>query len=418
MGKVTSRAKPLEPLTFLVLSDIHFGKFAVAEEFQPTPNAGGKFSPKTHSTGLIEKVLELSEKPNVLLVPGDLTSIASPSEFSGCVETILDIASRLNISQDHVYCTFGNHDVDWRICSLASESPPYGSDARYNDIAAQIGSLFCPIQSYTESGPLPGCGVFQTDNFTLYVANSGYYSIKTQEIRNGRLGEKQLNWLRDALKRYESTSRWQVLMLHHHPFNYTYPTPIGDVSCVEEGAELVELAGGFGIDFICHGHRHHPRLFTEFRTGWKRPVTFFCAGSFGVNAEHRDSGRIPNLFHVVSLGKRLSTGSAYGNITSFELASDGWRPITDCPETPLDHIHWFGALTTIADRQTAVRKFIVSETKGTESQHIFLPKHNVLPPEIKCCGLHELNSLLIGEAPQQGFRVVGKYPDDVALIRE
>lgn len=410
---------PQAMLTFLVLSDIHFGVYAVASELtsQSSKNAGAQSHTKSICDALVSKVLELEDRPTALLVPGDLTSIASPSEFNGCVQTVLDIANKLSIRRENVYCTYGNHDVDWRICSLATESKQFVADTRYEHVAATVGSLYCPVQNYSEPGPLPGSGLFQTDHFNLFVANSGYYSTKTQELRHGRLGVEQFKWLSASMERHHCRQRWQILMLHHHPFNYTYPTPIEDVSCVEEGAEIVDLAGRFGIDLICHGHRHHPRLFTQLQNGWLRPVTFFCAGSVGVDARHRDSGRIPNLFHVVSLKTRLAQGGAYGSITSFEYASDGWRGIRDCPETPLDHVHWFGAVTTADQSRDAVQRFIRDQTAEGDTQ-IFLPIHDLLPPEIKCCRLEVLNAILKEQAPGRGYRVVGKYPEEVALFRQ
>ena len=75
-------------------------------------------------------------------------------------------------------------------------------------------------------------------------------------------------------------------MLHHHPFNYPYPTLGRDISLLDEGAELLDISGKAGINLICHGHRHHPKAHNEQRDDWKNAITFICAGSFSVNAAH------------------------------------------------------------------------------------------------------------------------------------
>lgn len=408
-----------QPFTFLVMSDIHFGELADSPEFSVSGKQKGGASSHRPSRrdGLVATVAKLTPKPTALFVPGDLTSIASPAEFKGCVDVTLGIADELGISRDNVFFTYGNHDTNWRICDLATETPRFQSDPAYSDVAATLGSLYAPLSNCVFAGPILGSGVFQSDNCTLFVVNSGYYCVAEQSYRHGRIGSDQLIWLGDAMARYSSSAGWKILMVHHHPFNYTYPTPIEDVSCIEEGADIVDLAARFGIDMLCHGHRHHPRLFTDMRTGWASPITFFCAGSVAVNAHHRDSGLVPNLFHVVSLKRRLSNGGAFGNVTTFEFTTDGWKPVRDCSATPLDHVHWFGSLATRQESEKAVREFLAETLRQVCGTPVMLPQHSALPPELMCCRLGDLNSLLTAIAPDSGFRVVGKYPEPVALIK-
>ncbi len=81
--------------------------------------------------------------------------------------------------------------------------------------------------------------------------------------------------------------------MHHHPFNYPFPTISEDISQIKEGVEFIELAEKNGVDFVIHGHRHHPKVKTVLPEGYA-PITYFCAGSPSVNAEHRSNGEIPN----------------------------------------------------------------------------------------------------------------------------
>ena len=266
-----SSEKTTKPFTFLVLADIHFGQLADSPEFRVNGKQPGDGSPKRTSRrdGLVATVKKLTEKPTALFVPGDRTSIASPGEFKGCVEMVLGIADDLGISRNNIFFTYGNHDTNWRICELGIERAPFPADEAYDHVAATIGGLYAPVKNCVLEGPVPGSGVFQADNHALFVLNSGFFCAAERTYRHGRIGDEQLKWIECAFKKFSSAPGWKLLMVHHHPFNYTYPTPIEDVSCIEEGAEIVDLAGRFGTDFLFHGHRHHPRLFTELRTEWK-----------------------------------------------------------------------------------------------------------------------------------------------------
>jgi len=407
-----------QPFTFLVLGDIHFGKFADSPEFRGEENHKITYTKQpSRKLSLIDEVLKLPERPTAIFIPGDLTSIASPSEFKGCIAMAMDIAEALSISRQNVIVTYGNHDTNWSICDLGIEKDKRSADSEYEYVAASIGNLYAPVVNCNEVGPVLGSGVYIVNDHTLFVLNSGFYCVAEQVYRHGRLGSAQLEWIKEALVRYSSNTGWKILMVHHHPFNYRYPTPIEDVSCLEEGAELVDLAGSMGIDLLFHGHRHHPRLFTEMRTEWKFPLTLLCAGSVAVGAHHRDTGLIPNLFHVVSLKRRLENGAAFGNVISFEFTTDGWKPVSNRPATPLDHVHWFGSLVSEQENKDAIKNFITELSERSGCETILLPERNDLPPSLMCCSLDQLNSQLSIIANSCGFRVVGKYPSEVALMK-
>jgi hypothetical protein len=144
-------------------------------------------------------------------------------------------------------------------------------------------------------------------------------------------------------------------------------------------------------------------------------MTFFCAGSVAVNPQHRDSGLIPNLFHVVSLKKRLANRAAFGNVTSFEFTTEGWMPLNNKVATPLDHIHWFGSLVSMSETDNAIRSFIQGLINPPSSKLVMLPARETLPAELMCCSLGQLNSRMSAIAQEFGFQLLGKYPEDAGL---
>lgn len=411
-----------KPIKILLVSDVHFGKLAACPEFALLGSSSvhpiqGAMPMKNHLISIVKGMLPI---PQALFAMGDLTSIASPSEFQGSVAALREIAEGVGISQKNVLFTFGNHDVDWRLCLLANPAEQFPKDDLYHYVAAHAGDLFVKNPADFAAGPLPGSGVFRHENFTLFVLNSGSFCVSDQKYQHGKLGEGQLKWLEEVLHEGADEPGWRILMVHHHPFNYRYPTICGDISTLEEGAELVELAGKNGIDFVCHGHRHHPKILTQICVSWKKPVTYFCAGSLAVNEKERNNGQIPNLFHILSLETRLPNNGAFGSIQTFEYAaSDGWRPINNCKETPLEHIHYFGALKTESELHDYAKDFLSERARlasRTPGNPVMLPTFADLPPELRCQPLKDLNYLIQQVAREIDLRSVGAYPEEIALF--
>ena len=203
-------------------------------------------------------------------------------------------------------------------------------------IAGMTPNVFVSHPNSATIGPMPSSALYEASDFQLFVLNSGFYCARDQQVQHGKLGIQQLDWFRQVLLQRD-LGKWGILMLHHHPFLYPYPSPVPDLSDLEEGAEVLESIGAAGIDFVCHGHRHHPiHVNGNEETAGKHLITFLCTGSMGVGPAERANGQIPNMCHWVNLRQRSTTGSAEGEIHSFEyIHVDGWtyaREVqTGCP---------------------------------------------------------------------------------------
>ena len=417
--KNKEHAKP-QPLKFLVLSDLHFGALSVSEEFSPP----GVRPPGVMSSAVSmkESLIQVAKRENVsaIFVSGDLTSTGNPEEFVECMATITEIAQILNISTSNVIFTYGNHDVDWQISCIPGDSSSSSLKELYLKVGASLGDILLPKILFSDQGPVPGCGLVENEIFRTYVVNSGYFCSRDQKYSHGRIGDEQRTWLNQHLAHKLDEDKWNVLLLHHHPFNYRYPTEVAYISCLEEGALLMDLIGQSGIDFVCHGHRHHPKLFTDLRTGWDSPVTLLCAGSLAVNEQHRCQGQIPNLFHIVSLEKRLQNRTAVGYVKSFEYSSaEGWVDVRFCAHVPLDPVQKFAGVYDQSQREKDMAQ-VISTSKCKINGHVFeLPKYDDLPLSLQCMHLQELNKMLRAymEGQAQDYRIGGDYPDFV-MVKE
>jgi hypothetical protein len=406
------------PISFLVLSDLHFGRLASSSDFAlPGTDVGHESSNAiSMKSSLIQTAAPFH--PVGALVSGDLTSIASPAEFDGAAGVVEEIATGCHITLENVFYTFGNHDANRRISALGTASNEYPEDERYGKVAAEMGNLFVRNRNCDVSGPVPGSGLFVRESFDLIVLNTGYYCVHDQAVRHGKLGAEQLNWLREILARKRPPNRWLIVMLHHHPFNYAYPTPGLDISTLEEGAELLDLLGAAGVDFVCHGHRHHPRLVTRVQGGWSKPISFFCAGSVGVTANHRFQGEIPNLFHILELQTHNAAHAATGVVHSFEYsAAAGWIRLQRTAAVPLDPKQQFGSTATLAEQKAAISGFVAKALAADASTHVGLPTYEQLCLDVRCMPLESLKEMLRDVALEAQCGVVGNYPSEVILRR-
>ena len=396
----------MSELSVLVLSDIHYGSMA---EFRELCNVAYSTSFATDDAVIAPMIscIQASDlRPTMVLVPGDLTSTACPQEFFGCYGAVKDIAKGCGLTERSIYHTFGNHDCDWQISQLnapkGSKLPP---DDMYLHLAARSGSLLISQSDAVQPGPLPGTGIVTTPECHLIIANSGLFSNHTTYPKFGELGKEQMQWLTVELSK-PVPSEWKLFMVHHHPFNYEYPTFVPDISTLVEGADLLKLLGASDVDLVCHGHRHHPSCKTIRQSGWKKPITFFCAGSVGVHAKHRSSGKIPNLFHVISLSERLASGAAAGHIHSFEFVATTWEPARRTAHVPLSPKHPFGSDETAAALKDLAVK-IIDATQPASGSHSFLPAVEDFPSGLRYIDPEKLQEHLDTAAEEIGVELSG-----------
>ena len=394
-----------------LISDIHFGKlsrtseFAVPGEPIQDDNTGGE--------SLKESMISILNKENIqyLCVAGDLTSMGSPQEFSYCKDMILDLAHRLSLPKDRIIIGLGNHDIDWKISNLHedydSSNPNFPKDLvkeQYQKIAASASLINLEsIPGPQVKGPAPYSGIIENDNFIMFILNTGWCCTKGQAISHGKLDSEQLSWFEKEAANYADTNKWKVILMHHHPFNYSYPVSALDISTLEEGSRFLEIAGKNGFHLVMHGHRHHPRAETNCSSTWKNPITFVCAGSFAVNASHRSGGSIPNTLHIVELTDEVGVV----NLTTFQYSpAQGWIPLVkNCPETPLDYMMKLGRIFSPSDVDHAIQNLCVGEEllwSQLEECLQFMP-------------FDELNKR-IQQQLNDTYRIVGQFPNNVVLL--
>ncbi|MEM7415209.1 MAG: metallophosphoesterase [Gemmatimonadota bacterium] len=188
--------------------------------------AGSPFLPVA-ADALVDLVGRIA--PDVIVLSGDLTQRAKPSEF----ETARALMDRLG--DIPVVITPGNHDV-----------PLYRFWER---IAA-------PFGAWTRFAGSPALNsVTRVKNATIVALNS---AAPRRAIVNGRLSSAQLDFAREAFSESDPED-WRVVVTHHHFVR----APEGDGGPPLPGAaRIVRRFGEMGVDAVLGGHVHQIHLRT------------------------------------------------------------------------------------------------------------------------------------------------------------
>ena len=404
--------------TALILSDLHYGDLAHLKNFG---KKGGATDEELHeiAESIVFGLIQERQIINYIFVLGDLTSRGSPGEFQDVYRFLLILRKLLNIDQSKVFITYGNHDVDWKICQLETRNPEH--EQAYRVTAANLGGSFAPTGEITFEGPVLGSGVTHLEGIDLISLNSGIECYNDQSIKHGKLGIEQFNWLQNDLKKHLRCNSTKIVILHHHLFPLPYPTPVHDLSALEEGPKVLEILGRYGIDLVLHGHRHHPLAHTAINSNWAKPITFFCAGSFGVVASERASGRLPNTIHTICIDAFSGNKSFDCFVNSYELNSSlQWIPLVPNPdEYPINQKQWIGSPNATEQADHDIETILITANCSLNSEaYAELPLYEDLPLSLKCVFHITLNSLLQSKAKSLGIKITGDYPKNCLATRE
>lgn len=363
----------------------------------------------------------LLERIDLVLVPGDLTSIACPDEFDIASSFLNELKSRLK-SKPEIVHTYGNHDVSWSIEELSPLVDGKPKIPGYLKVASTIGQICHPYDGFSFRGPVSGSGYLKNKTFDLLVLNSSTECFKHAPIKNGKVGAEQRKWLDETLKSLSNGSeKWRIVMVHHHPYQLSYPTAMPDYSAIEDGDEVLSILGKYGVDMVLHGHRHHPTYQTLTKNGWAAPITVFCAGSFGVDVEHRANGQLDNTFHIIDFESRHEkTRACVGSIRTFYFSLNGWKE--SIPDSGQDYEdargsmtspQYFGSVAYEGERQQLLLKLVHSHLAPTQSgppsSIISLPSKDALHHDLRSTKTKELNFVLQGICASNNLELICEF---------
>lgn len=264
------------------LSDLHFG---------------------AHEPQLVEAVEARvnEEKPDLVVVSGDLTQRARTEQFKEACEFL----DRLREAGHDVLAVPGNHDVPLYDVIRRFLSPL----TRYKRF---IDDTLCPLQE------LPGVTVL------------GINTARSLTFSDGRVSREQMDFIRETFERTDANAL--RVLVSHHPL---FALPVGDTGETKEAAGRSELAldavADAGVDMLLAGHHHtastHSACDLVTRAGAALVVQAGTATSYRVRDEQQSFNRIDIDGDQVALTVQTWSGDAFasGETQVYRREGDHWR---------------------------------------------------------------------------------------------
>ncbi|AIT09705.1 hypothetical protein LO80_06830 [Candidatus Francisella endociliophora] len=163
------------------------------------------------------KAFTQNNKPDLIIITGDLTHRAKKDQFKQAAEFI----SNLGID---IFCIPGNHDI-----------PLYR-------ISSRLTHPFKNYKEYVHSNLEP---VFENDLIKIVGLNS----VNPYSIKKGKINTQQIKKVETA---FYNTDKWNILAFHHNI------TQIENLhKALPSAQQLANISATSPIDLICTGHLHY-----------------------------------------------------------------------------------------------------------------------------------------------------------------
>lgn len=407
----------MKRLQLAVISDIHVGERARARDLCPenTPGRKTKLDDK-YKEKFLQFLKEENLRADYLILPGDVTHSAQPDEVKIASELIDAVAAALGVKLENIVFVPGNHDVDWEVLKLL-DSTGLRHQQRYDPIRHKN----FHFKTIVERG---NGSLFEAPHFTVWAYNDllvvGYNSShhdKPKELHHGLINPGHFEEMRKVLATFTpSYDQLRLFLVHHHPLQYSDPTPDPpDVSIMVNAEQLQALLREFNFDILVHGHKHLPR-FNTYSLNGSPEVAILCSGSFSVQIDTRWTGTVNNQFHLITVdGRDSEEHLIFGRVDSWSYYyTRGWVP-SDATHDGIPPLEPFGTyfrpakleslLRPILERGFTIHDFI--EWSWVLEQD---PALRHVRPEVVVRALDQL-------ATDGNFRRLHDTPEKIILLR-
>jgi 3',5'-cyclic AMP phosphodiesterase CpdA len=348
-----------------VVSDLHIGSGArgldLCPHFLEDSKKIGREPDYLATFEALAASLDIAANPiSMLCVTGDISNGAHVEEFKCADMAIQRIAKSLSVPNEKIYFVPGNHDVHWGVMKL--EPTSFWTRHRYAPLlqddlnfSKSIGSAI--TGSFDQD---PYFVIWETEEALIVGINSAAYDGPEEETHHGLIRQESLGALADFLKTKPiKSTQLRMCMLHHHPVQYSEATPdSADFSIAVNAENLVLLLNENRFDLIIHGHKHHPRLKSNFSNN-SHPYVTLCAGSFSAVLHPLHYGSISNSFHIIDVeGRDQSTQGILGEVNSWTFSpGDKWGPSHQIKGMHATEV--FGSSATISEIERRVKMAVV-----------------------------------------------------------
>ena len=213
-----------EPIVILHLSDLHFGENSRFSKKDPK-DLGDELGQAVEEEA---KRRKFAEKPDLVIVTGDIAQKALPSEYKQALGFFDGLVGRMGLDRERFVFLPGNHDVSWSACKRV-EASLEGEEITEDQLKPTMDKeKFGPFEKFKShffdgahlSPPTPlarGAFVHDFSDLRVSVAALNSCEEETHESHVGEFSREQA----ESLMRHWSTSPadgWiKIAAIHHNP---------------------------------------------------------------------------------------------------------------------------------------------------------------------------------------------------------
>lgn len=249
--------QPRTELSILHVAGPRFGRGLSAAKLPNDPEAL-----RSHIWGAVAELLDREPAlppPDLLVVSGDLTESAHPTEIRQATAFLSGLRIMLKLAPDRVIIVPGNHDVSKPACHsyfldceandrqpLSPYFPKLGHFARlFNDLNRGLDHLVFDIGQPWTLFPIP--------SLRLVVAglNSTMAATHRADTDYGMVGDQQVNWFAEQLRAFEKQG-WLRLGLVRHAVVSRSGASQYDPDLLRDAAKISRMLGP-RLNLLLHG---------------------------------------------------------------------------------------------------------------------------------------------------------------------
>jgi uncharacterized protein YjbI with pentapeptide repeats len=192
--------------------------------------------------------------PDLVVVTGNLTESGARDEFDDAFLFLERLVGRLGSPRDRVAVVPGFHDVNRMLCEIHFKTaevrgeqpvPPYWPKwdfyamALHRFYGSEVDAGFRVAQPWS---------LFEIPDLAVVIAGLNSTMAQTHEHHQGAVGEVQVRWFADRLRRYEGEGWLRIGAVHHDPGT-------GAVTGEHlDDADTVDRLLGGHLDLLLHGN--------------------------------------------------------------------------------------------------------------------------------------------------------------------
>lgn len=246
-----------EALKIAVFSDVHYLSDSLAKEgeaLRTFENAVGRRTSDMHIVFDTVLMRIAHEKPDVLLIPGDLTNNGERASHFDFVKKLQPIAAQGTC----IFIIPGNHDVNVpNTKKYIGAAPAPTENISAEDFAPLYADFGYAQAFWRDTASLSYATAINDSVWLLGIDSNRYREHTTGTISGGRILPETLDWALQIFREAKAKNIVVLAMMHHGLVEHLpYQSTFFSSYLIENWKQTAEILADVGLKIIFTGHFH------------------------------------------------------------------------------------------------------------------------------------------------------------------